>query len=187
MTWDCRLLLSLGPRAQRHGREGSRHRGAQRTSPGNRSASACCSLAAAWGTQVRPDAGLVSQLLPGIPRRSADRVSRAPTPRPPAGLRVRWLEERRRRGHSPLPAGAATSPPGRAPRSPAAVRPGAGRTAPPGEHPAGGDIQGSAPALHLGHCIIRELQTRDVEPDSCKGLGANPSEENIPSPNCLLS
>eukprot|EP00073_Rattus_norvegicus_P049954 XP_017452295.1 PREDICTED: uncharacterized protein LOC103690550 isoform X2 [Rattus norvegicus] len=52
-------------------------------------------------------------------------------PRPPAGLRVRWLEARRRHGHSPLPAGAATLPPGRAPRSLAAVQPGAGRTAPP--------------------------------------------------------
>lgn len=93
--------------------------------PLGHSASACCSLAAAWGTWVRSDAGLVPQLLPGISRRSADRAFRAPTPRPPAGLRVRWLEARRQRGHSPLPAGAATSPPGRAPRSLAAVHPGA--------------------------------------------------------------
>eukprot|EP00073_Rattus_norvegicus_P038348 XP_008765371.1 PREDICTED: uncharacterized protein LOC103690550 isoform X1 [Rattus norvegicus] len=108
-------------------------------------------------------------------------------PRPPAGLRVRWLEARRRHGHSPLPAGAATLPPGRAPRSLAAVQPGAGRTAPPGEHPAGGDTQGSALALHLGHCMILELQPKDAEPDNCKRLGANPSKENIPSPHCLLS
>lgn len=143
------------------------------------SASACCS----WGTRARSEAGLVPQLLPGIPRRSADRASRAaPTTRPPAELRVRWLEARRRRGHSPLPAGAATSPPGRAPRSPAAVHPGTGRTAPPGEHPAGGDTQGSALALlHLGHSVIREPQARDAEPGQLQEPGREPQQREYSS------
>lgn len=107
-----------------------------------RSASACCSLAAASGTRVRPDAGLVPQLLPRVPRRSTDLAPRVPTPRPPARLRVRWFQARRRRGHSPLPAGAATSP-GRAPRSLAAAHQGARLTAPPGEHPEGRGHQGT--------------------------------------------
>lgn len=125
-----------------------------------RSASACCSLAAAWGTRIRPDAGLVPQLLPRVPRRSAYSAPRVPTPRPPARLRVRWLQARRRRGHSPLPAGAATSP-GRAPRSPAAAHQGAGLIAPSGEHPEGRDTQGRALTLHLGLCKICVLQTRN--------------------------
>lgn len=175
------------------------------TSPGARSArssacsaSACCSLAAAWGTRVRTNgAGLVPQPLPPprIPRRAAHRAPRVPSAasvRPPGSECAGF-----RRGGGSGGGGAATplSRRGRRPRPDAPLAPGPRLTQaqaaqrPPVSARRGGDTRGRALTLHLGLCEIGGgvLQTRNAEADSWKGLGANSGTENSPSPYYLLS
>lgn len=187
MTRDCRLRLSLGPRAQRHGREGSRHGGAQRTSPGNRwatpppraapgergpdpkrgSCHSCCRGSRAAQPTVRPV--LHPQRVRGLSSECAGwrRGGGAATP----------LSRRGRRPHRP---DAPLAPRPRFTQAQAAQRP------PVSTRRAGTPREARWPfftlaLLHLGHSVIREPQARDAEPEQLQEPGREPQQREYSS------